>query len=505
MCKSARGVCAPVFLLSQCSCSLPAGKYIATFEPAAKFENWLQSENHAESFKPPGELLASYQIKNRRFEVWHARLTDLAVQQILKRMQIFIPFFIEGGTYINLDDAEWTLQRWRVFFLYVPPRVLLPISHTRVSLRPDFFLLLFSRYEKLSRPPTPNASVYSIVGYCTVYRYYLYTPTSTTSSSSSPADRKSKRKAPSGDIPFEVAETGGPSPITFPSRERISQFLVLPPYQHRGHGSAFYNALMDCFLSDPSVHEVTVEDPNEAFDDLRDYCDLARLRRDYPAFSALRINTSAKLPKHGGGGGGGPLPTAELLPLPTLEALRRESKIAPRQFARLVEMQLLSLIPRRYLQLSLSDRQRLGRSSSSTSSSTTPHNDERAYYLWRLLVKQRLYTRNKEQLHDLDPDDRTTRLEGTLNDLEADYARLLQSATANEDIPPLVIVDDADDDAKASKTRERKRPASSLLLVDSDPDDNDHAKKAQGEDEPSSTSRSSSRHAGNPAVKKVRL
>ena len=62
--------------------------------------------------------MTTYQIKDRTFEVWRASLMDLAVQQLLKRMQIFIPFFIEGGTYIDLDDPEWTLQRWRIFFLY---------------------------------------------------------------------------------------------------------------------------------------------------------------------------------------------------------------------------------------------------------------------------------------------------------------------------------------------------------------------------------------------------
>jgi len=43
---------------------------------------------------------------------------DKAVQQYLKRIQILVPFFIEGGTFINIDDPEWSLERWTVFLLF---------------------------------------------------------------------------------------------------------------------------------------------------------------------------------------------------------------------------------------------------------------------------------------------------------------------------------------------------------------------------------------------------
>jgi len=32
-------------------------------------------------------------------------------------MQIFVTFFIEGGTFLELDDPDWTVDRWTVFFL----------------------------------------------------------------------------------------------------------------------------------------------------------------------------------------------------------------------------------------------------------------------------------------------------------------------------------------------------------------------------------------------------
>lgn len=36
-------------------------------------------------------------------------------------MQAFVLFFIEGGSLIELDDPDWTIDRWRIFFVYVYP------------------------------------------------------------------------------------------------------------------------------------------------------------------------------------------------------------------------------------------------------------------------------------------------------------------------------------------------------------------------------------------------
>lgn len=92
---------------------------VVAFEGRARFNAAVQADARADKpFRPPGECLSSYKIGGKTFEVWHGSLADPAIQEIVQRMQIFVPFFIEGGTYINLGDLEWTLRRWRVFFLY---------------------------------------------------------------------------------------------------------------------------------------------------------------------------------------------------------------------------------------------------------------------------------------------------------------------------------------------------------------------------------------------------
>lgn len=60
-----------------------------------------------------------YEVNGRSFGIWTTLLTDPKAKRIIRHMQILVPLFIEGGTCIELDDPDWTIERWRVFFLYV--------------------------------------------------------------------------------------------------------------------------------------------------------------------------------------------------------------------------------------------------------------------------------------------------------------------------------------------------------------------------------------------------
>ena len=102
------------FRVYQASCSL---LLVESFTKTVTFNAAVQDDTKARDFKPPGELLERYTSKGRNFEIWCGELTDPAVQKIIERMQVLISFFIEGGTPLTLDDAEWTLARWRVFFV----------------------------------------------------------------------------------------------------------------------------------------------------------------------------------------------------------------------------------------------------------------------------------------------------------------------------------------------------------------------------------------------------
>lgn len=92
--------------------------------PAISFGEQKEGEippqvEHPDPFVPPGELVHSYDVNGRRFGIWEVNLTDPRAKQILRHMQIFVHFFIEGGSFIELDDPEWTIERWTIYFLYV--------------------------------------------------------------------------------------------------------------------------------------------------------------------------------------------------------------------------------------------------------------------------------------------------------------------------------------------------------------------------------------------------
>ncbi|XP_047136715.1 histone acetyltransferase type B catalytic subunit isoform X1 [Hydra vulgaris] len=89
------------------------------------------------------------------------------------------------------------------------------------------FFLLFEKKKSI-------APIYNIVGYMTVYHYYSY-------------------------------------PDKF--RPRISQTLILPPFQRKGHCVQLLHAVNKHYISNPDAVDITVEDPSEDFVRCRDFVD----------------------------------------------------------------------------------------------------------------------------------------------------------------------------------------------------------------------------------------
>lgn len=90
-----------------------------------------------------------------------------------------------------------------------------------------YFLLFEKRKEA-------GETYYSVAGYVTVYQYYAY-----------------------------------PDKI----RPRISQMLILPPFQRQGHGVEMLQTVDRFYIKDPQVLDITVEEPSYDFIRLRDYVD----------------------------------------------------------------------------------------------------------------------------------------------------------------------------------------------------------------------------------------
>jgi histone acetyltransferase 1 len=262
-----------------------------------------------EPFAPPGVLQSKIHHGGRTFEVWRSSVDDERCAELLANMQILVLLYIEGGSPIELEDEEWSNKRWEVFFLY---------------------------------ESTPKG-VYSLIGYCTLYRYYYF--------STNTADQ---------------------------TRVRLSQFLILPPYQREGHGSRFYDAIVQYYLGSPEVREITVEDPSEEFGDLRDRRDMLRLDEDAD-FHKVKLAdvVSKKFP---------------------LKEVRLHAKMPERQFLRCLEMKLFQGLNVK---------------------------EKRQYKQYRLIVKGRIYKQHSDVLAQLDRLERIDKLDETYHHVEDDYKRLL--------------------------------------------------------------------------------
>ena len=253
---------------------------------------------------------------------------------------------------------------------------------------------------------TKESCPYNIVGFSTSYRLWVF-----------PSEERLQDELESSEGMTEITDLDGDTkkenlknPLDNYSRERISQFLILPPYQGQSHGRRLYDSMMDNFLHDPNLFEISVEDPSEAFDDLRDLCDLQRLRI-IPAFSDLTIADTISQEHLKSDA---PIPAEMIVSSQVANNLRRQTKIFPRQFARLLEMHLLDKIPPLHRNTA-----RITRKAASADS------NDRRYYFWRLLVKERLYKHNYDALAQMDHSERIEKLEETIASVQEGYERLL--------------------------------------------------------------------------------
>lgn len=326
--------------------------------------------------------METYEKNGETYEIFHGMLNDPAIKQLVRRIQIVALFCIEGATYTGEDadgniEPDYSLARWSVFFVYK---------------------------KEMKQDPQ-----YTFQGYSTVYNFWVF-----------------QTSGLQGNL--QTVLSNGPEELNPTHRMRISQFLILPPSQGKGVGALLYNTIFRIGIKTPSAMEVAVEDPNEDFDLLRDVCDLKYLRKNVPEFVNLRINTDVTIPEKGGilrndtrvtsprsSSGSIVSSSGGIVDLVKLEKLRLKTKIARRQFWRLVEMHLMSTLPASVRPLLDDDAAKPKKSKA----------DEHAYVLWRLVLKQRVYRRNISQLGEFSITERIIKLNETVGSIEWEYAAIL--------------------------------------------------------------------------------
>ncbi|KAI1304317.1 histone acetyltransferase type B catalytic subunit [Xylaria venustula] len=365
------------------------------FQTRSEYETAIRDVQDA--WTPPGTLVKTIEKNGETYEIWRGSLADPAVKQLIRRIQIMVLFFIEGGSYVGLDndgkdDPDYSLARWSVFLVY-----------------------------KKEEVPGTEKQEYLFQGFSTVYDFWMYqqlSQPSATREDNAPIQpkRNDSWELPQGDLDL----------ANLPRRARISQFVILPPYQGKGVGSLLYDTIFELYMADTSTKEITVEDPNEDFDKLRDICDLKYLRKNVTEFAALTINSGISIPERGGflqnntqislNPSAGSSSKGGIVDVAKLEEMRLKSKIAPRQFWRLVEMHLMSTLPNSVRP----------RTDTESMRPPAPKADQKVYSLWRLLLKQRIYRRNVLILGELEITERIIKLNETVNNVEWEYAEVLE-------------------------------------------------------------------------------
>jgi len=312
-------------------------------------------EREAIEFKPLGDKIYSYQ---RVFPSSRGKGKGVASESDLDPQSEDV---IEYEVY----HSTWDTPGFREYHQRMQTFILLYIEGGSYIVEDESAWEFVVLYEKRKRRGDPGVATYHFAGYSSLYPFYCF-----------------------------------PERI----RLRLSQFVILPPYQRHGHGSALYTAIYQRVLSQDHISEITVEDPAEAFEDLRD-------RNDLKMLLGLRLFMEEGFGTNGssvGGGGVGPIrrtkssSSAGKMGPPVnkawAEKWRIELKIAGRQFNRLVEMlQLLRLDPL----------------------------DARGFKAFRIQVKERLYRFNYEILVQLEKQERLDKLEETFQNVVEDYRRIL--------------------------------------------------------------------------------
>lgn len=405
---------------------------LSEFLPPEAFSSKAIDFGSARLFRPPGEKIGQYRRGSERFEIWCASLSDPEAKHILERMQVLVPMFIEGGTTLQLEQ-DWTTQRWKLFTLW-------SVGGSETD---------------------TTAADYSLVGYGTSYRVFTLPDRKQPDQADVDLFAPSYKTDPDF-LPFDgtPASTAITSPLDLPSRERLSQFIILQPFQGAGHGQRLYGAMYRHLSSSSNVREFTIEDPNEAFDDLRDLCDLAFLRRHVPQFAALRVNTDVPADRLGSTQ---VIPTDAIVSGAARDQIRKQTKIDQRQFDRLVEMHTLSFIPPSHR-----SRSRI------TRREKTSNQHDRAYYFWRLYAKQRLLVFNRDTLMQLDREERIDKLEAAVDSVQEGYVKMIEKVEGRESED----VDGGADVEEEVKGGGRARAVKKRKVIDDEDDEGDDTEEA---------------------------
>jgi len=200
---------------------------------------------------PMLDILAPYQATEslEEFQAQVTKAEEKAFQPFGSKIAEFQGSSRDGGEPANYEVYQSTTSdqgfkdyhdRFQFFIMFYIDAA----SYIEVDDAKWIFFTLYERY-KSSDGNTPR---YAFAGYLTAYRYFAY-----------PENQ----------------------------RPRISQTLILPPFQRQGLGAKLLDAVCRSFWNRNKVVDITVEDPSDDMIRLRDYVDTNNALKLLECFSCL--------------------------------------------------------------------------------------------------------------------------------------------------------------------------------------------------------------------------
>jgi len=170
------------------------------------------------------------------------------------------------------------------------------------------------------------------------------------------------------------------------TRLRVSQMVILPPFQRKGHGTQLLRAVYK-FGIEQSVIDVAIEDPNDEFMFLRDITDLELCVDNSIFITKDSTSTNAQKSKNR-------FVTLSKLTPNIIDNIRQKYKLSKLQIMRCYE--ILKLM-------------------------STDINNSEQYREYRLEIKQRLYKKFMSNELDIDPEEKKKKLDDAFKNLETEY------------------------------------------------------------------------------------
>lgn len=180
------------------------------------------------------EFLTISEKKSKNFEPAGEKILEFTTKDEKRTFQINL---CESST-PNFQQYHARLESFIFWFIDASSR----IEHDEKWR----FFVVYERYEN-----EESETRYASVGYASVYQYYHYPDM---------------------------------------HRPRVSQFLILPPFQRKGIGRKLLESIYTHYQAQEKVCDITVEDASEDFQRLRNTID-CRLLKDLPAFASEKLKS----------------------------------------------------------------------------------------------------------------------------------------------------------------------------------------------------------------------